>query len=192
METCVSRGEEQGGTHPRGCLVSPTMTTLDELVDWRAVLELSIRYATGIDRRDWTLYRSCFTDHVNVDFSSFTQRPAPDTPIAADDWVDMVRSTIDGFTSTQHLLGNQEIRLQGDGGSYTAAIQAQHWMSSDRWYVIGGWYDNRVQRTSDGWRIASCTLHQTWDAGDRGLLRTATRIAAQRASVAPPSTEEIG
>jgi hypothetical protein len=158
------------------------MNTLDELVDWRAVLELSVRYGTGIDRRNWALYRSCFTDEVVVDFSSFTRRPPSGAPIPAAGWVNLVRSTIDGFVSTQHLIGNQEIELRADEGRYTAAIQAQHWMDSERWYVIGGWYENLVRRTPQGWRIAACTLHQTWDAGDRGLLREATKLAAERGS----------
>lgn len=160
--------------------MSPTMTSVDELVNWREVLELSIRYATGIDRRDWALYRACFTDQVTVDFSSFTHRPAADSPVSADEWVRLVRSTIDGFVTTQHSISNQEIELQGDTGRYTAAIQAQHWMDRERWYLIGGWYENRVERVPQGWRIAACTLHQTWDAGDRGLLREATRLAAER------------
>lgn len=156
-------------------------STLAELADWRAVLELSTRYATGIDRRDWALYRDCFTDRLAIDFSSFTSRPAPAEPVAADDWVTMVRSTIDGFESTQHLIGNQVVRVEGDEGGYTAYVQAQHWMSRDRWYLIGGWYENRVRREADGWSISACTLHQTWDAGDRSLLAEAGRRARERA-----------
>src|SRR5829696_724789 len=56
-------------------LAAPS-TSLEELADWRAVLELSTRYATGIDQRDWSLYRRCFTDQLRIDFSSFTHRPA--------------------------------------------------------------------------------------------------------------------
>jgi hypothetical protein len=154
----------------------------DDLTDWRAVLELSTRYASGIDLRDWSAYRRCFTDELRIDFSSFTHRPAPPAPVAADDWVSMVRSTIDGFESTQHLIGNQVVTLDGDEGGYTAYVQAQHWMSRDRWYLIGGWYENRVRRQADGWRISACTLHQTWDAGQRELLAEATRRARERAA----------
>jgi hypothetical protein len=154
---------------------------LDEWTDWRAVHDLSLRYATGVDRRDWTLYRSCFSEAVRLDFSSFTHRPASAEPVPVDDWVAMVRSLIPGFTSTQHLIGNQVITFDdGGGGSaqtgrYTAYLQAQHWMDRDRWYLIGGWYENEVERVDGEWRISSCALHQTWDAGDRGLLAEAAR-----------------
>ena len=32
------------------------------------VAELLVRYATGIDRRDWPLLRSCFTDDCEADY----------------------------------------------------------------------------------------------------------------------------
>lgn len=32
------------------------------------ISELLVRYATGIDRRDWGLLRSCFTDDVAADY----------------------------------------------------------------------------------------------------------------------------
>jgi hypothetical protein len=152
------------------------MEALEELVNWRAVHDLSLRYATGIDTRDWSLYRTCFTDALRTDFSSFTNRPARAEPIPADDWVAMVRSTIEGFEATQHLIANQVITFAGDdAGRYTAYIQAQHWMDREHWYLIGGWYENEVRRVGGEWRIASCTLHQTWDAGDRKLLGEAGR-----------------
>ena len=157
------------------------MDAVEELVSWRAVHDLSLRYATGIDTRDWSLYRACFTDALRIDFSSFTNRPAPADAISADDWVAMVRSTIEGFESTQHLIANQVITFDGpDEGRYTAYLQAQHWMASDRWYLIGGWYENEVRRVDDQWRIASCTLHLTWDAGDRKLLGEAGRRLRER------------
>src|SRR5690349_3734083 len=158
------------------------MDALEELVNWRAVCDLSLRYATGVDTCDWTLYRSCFTDTMRIDFSSFTNRPAPAEPITADDWVGMVRSTISGFETTQHLIANHAITFEGpDEGRYTAYLQAQHWMDRERWYLIGGWYENEVRRVDGEWRIASCTLHQTWDAGDRSLLGEAVRRQRERA-----------
>ncbi len=146
-----------------------------DLNHWHVVFDLSLRYAEGIDRRDWSAFRSIFLPEVRVDFSSFTKRPANPDPIPVDDWVAAVRSTIDGFPATQHLIGNHRITLDGDRGSYTAYVQAQHWVDRDRWYLIGGWYSNEVARTDDGWKLASVTINQSWDSGDRGLLREVNR-----------------
>lgn len=32
------------------------------------VAEVLVRYATGVDRRDWELFRSCFTDDCEADY----------------------------------------------------------------------------------------------------------------------------
>ena len=152
------------------------MEGLDALTRWHDVFDLSVAYATAIDRRDWKAYRGVFADEVDIDFSTFTHRPAQ--PVTPDQWVEGVRSLVEGFEATQHLLGNHVIVFDGDdAGRYTAYLQAQHWMSRTSWYTIGGHYENRVARGADGrWRLTAMTLHQTWDAGDRSLLR----VAAER------------
>ena len=154
------------------------MRSLDELTDWHEVHDLSLRYAEAIDRRNWPAFRAVFAPRVRVDFASFTHRPAPPGPLAAEEWVSQVSGTINGFESTQHLIGNHRIVVSGDEGGYTAYVQAQHWMSTHRWYLIGGWYENRVRRIDGEWVLDAVTLHQTWDAGDRSLLREAARRAS--------------
>lgn len=156
------------------------MRTLEELLDWHAVHDLSLRYAEAIDQRNWPALQSVFAEHVAVDFSSFTHRPGPDGPVPAPEWVAAVRGTIDGFTSTQHLIGNHRIVVDGDRASYRAYVQAQHWMGTHRWYLVGGWYENTAQRVAGDWRLSGITLHQTWDAGDRSLLREAAQRVAGR------------
>ena len=161
------------------------MDSLAELVAWHKVFDLSLRYAAGIDQRDWSLYRSCFTDEVRVDFSSFNHRPASAEPMAADDWIAVVRRTIEGFESTQHLIGNQTITFDGpDRARYQAYLQAQHWMDRDHWYLIGGWYFNEAHRVDGEWKLATVVLDQRWDAGDRSLLREASRRVRERSTTA--------
>lgn len=158
------------------------MQTLDDLLDWHAVHDLSLRYAEGIDQRNWPAFRSVFTDHVAVDFSSFTHRPGPPGPIPANEWVAMVQSTIDGFAATQHVIGNHRITVDGEVATYRAYVQAQHWMGTNRFYLIGGWYENVAHRVGGEWFLHRVTLHQTWDAGDRSLLREAAQAVAARAT----------
>ncbi len=153
---------------------------MTDFADWHAVHDLSLRYAEGIDRRDWEAFRRCFAPTVQIDFSSFTHKPAPPEPLLAEQWVAAVRSTIDGFAATQHLIGNHRISIESrtaaaGSGRYTAYIQAQHWADRERWYLIGGWYDNRVTVVDGEWVLSALTLHQTWDTGQRGLLREVNR-----------------
>ena len=47
------------------------MAELLSLEDERAVAAVILRYGTGIDTRDWALFRSCFTDDFQADYGVF-------------------------------------------------------------------------------------------------------------------------
>jgi SnoaL-like domain len=53
---------------------------LQWLVDRELIVETVYLYATAVDDRDWELYRSIFTDVVDVDFSSYFEVPAGGHP----------------------------------------------------------------------------------------------------------------
>ncbi len=154
---------------------------MTDFADWQAVYDLSLRYAEAIDRRRWDDLCDVFAPTVRVDFSSFSGAPASPDPVEGPAWVSVVRGTIDGFVSTQHLIANHRITVESPTTArYTAYVQAQHWMSRDRWYLVGGSYDNEATCTDGRWRLSAITFNQTWDAGDRGLLREAGRLARGR------------
>ena len=43
---------------------------MTEREDRQDVSDVLIRYASGIDGRDWTLFRTVFTDDAMIDYSS--------------------------------------------------------------------------------------------------------------------------
>src|SRR5262249_41691831 len=104
---------------------------IDRVHDRQAIVDVVVQYATGIDTRDWELYRSCFTDPCEIDFSSWSGRPAAVMP--ADQWVDMVRARNGGFESTQHMSTNYVVRFESDDqATCVSYVQAQHWFSPER------------------------------------------------------------
>jgi hypothetical protein len=155
--------------------------------DRQAVVDVVIQYATGIDSRDWVRFRACFTDPCEIDFSSWSGRPASVMP--ADDWVQRVRSTNGNFETTQHLSTNHVVTFQsGDEATCVSYLQAQHWYSPERlaqlghpgdgprWCTLGGSYRNSLVRTADGWRIRRCQLTVTWVTGDRSVFDIARSL----------------
>jgi SnoaL-like domain len=46
--------------------------------DERAIIAVLTRYATGIDERDWALFRSCFTRDFTGDYPGFGTWHGPD------------------------------------------------------------------------------------------------------------------
>ena len=69
--------------------------TVQCLLDRTAIRDVQLRYATGVDTRDWPLFRSCFTDEIETESSSAVG--SPPQRIQADDWVERVRRTIEGL-----------------------------------------------------------------------------------------------
>lgn len=74
-----------------------------DYADKLAVTETVYCYATGVDRRDWALYRSLFTDTVAIDFSSFDPSLLPGE-LSADDWVAGLVQLFSGLCATQHSM----------------------------------------------------------------------------------------
>ena len=149
--------------------------------DHQAVCETVYRYATGIDSRDWDMYRSVFADEVSVDFTSY--HPAqPAAHMRADEWVASVQPLFSGLAATQHSMTNPTVQLRSDTASCTMYMQAAHALdhgNDDAWFTIGGYYRNELVRTALGWRITAVTLTVLWRRGDESIMATAARRGSQ-------------
>ena len=154
------------------------------LLDRMEISDTVIRYATGIDIRNWEMYRSCFTDEVEVDFSSW-MGDSPMT-VSAEKWADIVRKTVSGFESTQHISANHVISLNGDQATCVSYLQAQHFLPNDKGdnaLTLGGYYTNELVRTGGGWKIRKCKLKVTWATGNQYVFKLAReKISMQDAN----------
>lgn len=159
--------------------MSTRSLTTEDLIDRAEIHDALMKYATGIDSRDWALYRSLFTDEIDIDFSSWSGDPGG--KMKADDWVAGVQSVLNGFDGTQHLLANEVITLKGDEAVVVPYMQAHHYLNLDGEHhlqSLGGHYRHIMVRTEEGWKSRSCTLTVTWEKGDRGLFEIAAKRAA--------------
>ena len=153
---------------------------LQQLLDRSAISDVVHAYATGLDRRDWTLFRSIFTDTIEMDFRSVGLRVGS---YAADDWVRDASRLFKGFAATQHTSTNHVHDLRGDEATCTSNMQAEHFVvrepddgldGKDRW-TIGGYYTNELVRTDHGWKLAKLALVVTWQTGNPEVSRIALR-----------------
>lgn len=153
--------------------------THEDLVDRGNIVDHILDYATGIDQRQWDLYRSIFADQIMLDFSSWSGQP--EAPMPADDWVAGVRATLEPFDATQHVLTNFSVELDGDRATCTCYMAAHHHLVTGElreMHSIGGYYVHELRRSGNGWLIHRTQLTVTWEMGDRGLFE----LAAQRAT----------
>jgi SnoaL-like domain len=132
---------------------------------------------TGVDTRDWPLFRSCFTDEIENDSSSSAGGSHPQL-VNADDWVELVRRTINGMAATQHMITNHVITLEGDQATCVAYVQARHHLPNEKGdseQVMYGYYTNRLVRTAEGWKIRARKLTVRWNEGNMHIFELARR-----------------
>ena len=132
---------------------------LQMLLDRMEIIDIQNRYATGVDTRDRDLYRSCFTDEMELDMSGMGL--GEPMKISADVWVDRAVSLVSGFKSTQHIITNHVITIEGDEATCVAYLQARHY-NPESMYTVGGYYTNRLVRTPEGWKIRRLKLTPSW------------------------------
>ena len=118
--------------------------------DERAIVTVLLRYATGIDTRDWTLFRSCFSDDLEADYGSFGRWRGPR------EITDYMREAHREIGPTLHRLTNICVDDDGDQVRARAYIDALLMPLQPGGPVPRGigWYDDQLIRTSDGWKIA--------------------------------------
>jgi 3-phenylpropionate/cinnamic acid dioxygenase small subunit len=153
---------------------------LRDLADRFAIKELIASYAAGLDARDWELWRSVFLDEVIFDLSSWTgiepRRLETDRVVRAQSHIFAELSV------TQHFMTNHRIAIDGNNARVLAHMRAEHWLDSpgsegtDR-YTMFGYYDDKLVRTGDGWKIAEMQLRVTRTEGNRWVMEEAERRA---------------
>ncbi|WP_433273961.1 nuclear transport factor 2 family protein [Actinosynnema sp. CS-041913] len=145
------------------------------LLDRAEIGDVQIRYAASTDSRDWELFRSCFTDEVEVDFSDGFGQPV--TRLAADDWVRGTAPRMESFQATQHMITNLRISFDGENrATCVAYVRASHHLpnsTGDSDQTVYGYYTNHFERTPHGWRIARLKLTTLWMTGNFGIFQTA-------------------
>jgi 3-phenylpropionate/cinnamic acid dioxygenase small subunit len=122
------------------------MTERDDRQDISDVL---VRYATGIDRRDWPLFRTVFTDDCQLDYGEIGIWNGVDAV------TDFMEQTHAMAGHTMHRLTNQTIVVDGDKASSRTYVDAVIMFGDNQGGVNAlGFYDDEIVRTADGWRIA--------------------------------------
>ena len=148
------------------------------LEDRAEISEVVIRYAVGVDRRDWTMFADCFTDPVHADFSELggAVGTSPRAELVAG-----IATVLDGFTVTQHLSPNHLIEFSDadpDRAVCHSYMYAQHVLKgspSGEFYLLRGSYTSHMARTPEGWRIERLIQHVGWEEGNTGAVAEAAQ-----------------
>jgi 3-phenylpropionate/cinnamic acid dioxygenase small subunit len=117
--------------------------------DERAIVALLIRYATGIDRRDWPLFRSCFAEDFVGDYPGYGLWLGPDAITG------FMEDAHEPLGATLHRMTNFAIMGEGDGATATSYVDVLLMPATDDGtpYRGAGYYDDELVRTGGAWKI---------------------------------------
>ena len=127
------------------------------------VSEVLDDYARGVDSKDWDLVVSVFTDDAVLDYPAFGGPRG-----GAQEVVDWIAGNVANFAMTQHHITNRHITIDGDEAVCIAELFAPMGMAAGdgkmSMLFTGGSYNDRLRRTSEGWKIATRTFERAWMA----------------------------
>jgi hypothetical protein len=118
--------------------------------DERQITAVLVRYATGIDRRDWKLFATCFTKDVVSDYDGIGSWKS------RDEIVERMRKGHQKIGPTMHKLTNFVIAGSGDHATATSYIDALLMPLEPGGTVrrANGRYEDELVREKDGWKIS--------------------------------------
>jgi hypothetical protein len=129
----------------------------EALAEHQALGQLAKIYALGMDLRDYELCRSAFADDAVGDERG--------TLLPVDQYLRNTYNVGASFHATQHLIGQQYIRVLGDEADVWSYGVAHHKVAPGeaRDEIIAGvQYRDRCRRYPRGWLIAERRVHMLW------------------------------
>lgn len=130
------------------------------------VAEVLSRYAFGWDTRDFELVRSCFLPDAEISYSSL-----PPFPGGFSEFFALEVKNIQELVSTQHLIGNLAVSIDGDRATCISYVQATHYAEEGEAWTTGGRYDDELVRTTEGWKIAKRRFERQWMRDPSGFAK---------------------
>lgn len=141
---------------------------VEHLLDLQAITDLLHRYARALDDKDWSLLATCFTADAVALYGAALGRQEGFAAIEK-----VCRTALGHLDSSQHMISNPEIRIDGDTATARCSVHAQHTKAGTPGgdnMTIGGTYRDELVRTADGWRIRRRELLFLWQEGNQAVL----------------------
>jgi hypothetical protein len=138
--------------------------TLQEVSDRLEIDDLLSRYTFAIDEQDFDALDNVFTPDATIDYTTSGGISGMYPEVKA--WLAKVLPI---FPATQHMLGNKRVTIDGDTATsmvhFYNPMRSPGENGSGPMFYLGGYYNDRLVRTPDGWRIADRFEQAVWTDG---------------------------
>ena len=163
------------------------LSALDRL----EIIELQSIYAWAIDGRATHAFAQAFTSDADANYAEFARLVGYD---GVGRWMEAFHSP---FDSTQHLISNHWLHLDGSEVLYRSYVQVTLMLRGHPGGELlntGAYYLDRVVRTDLGWRIRTREVRNMWRGGNAELIEMGRRAAEESGPKAPsePLDTETG
>lgn len=145
-----------------------TEANYQRVIDEQAVIDVAIRYTWALDFHDWDALDQVFLPDATADF----MRPKLEEGI--DQIKARIQRSLGPLDGSQHICGNHQVSIDGDTATHRCYMHAQHIRNGTEngsLYVVAGYYEDKMERTADGWRIRFRKLTPTWFDGNDEVIR---------------------
>jgi 3-phenylpropionate/cinnamic acid dioxygenase small subunit len=138
---------------------------VETLLAERRIERVLMAYTTALDQRDWAALDDVLAPDATAHYTSlghFASRA---------EMVSMFKAFLERCGTTQHLLGNMRIEVDGDKATAACYLQAIHvglGQHQGKMLTVWGEYRDRLELRPEGWRIVHRELAVLHAAGDIG------------------------
>lgn len=140
------------------------MLSLEEISDRLEIQQLLIDYSTAIDQKRFDDLDRVFTPDAYIDYRVTGGIDGRFPEVKA--WL---KDVLPNFPAYYHMLGNVDLRLDGDSATSRAICFNPMVMGGDvtdkasQIYFVGIWYLDEFVRTADGWRMSKRVEEKCFD-----------------------------
>jgi hypothetical protein len=140
-----------------------------EISDRLEIGDLLVRYCTAIDSKQYDDLDCVFTREAIIDYTSAGGICGTLPEIKK--WLSEVLCL---FPMTQHVVGNVVVKIEGDRATSRCVffnpmgLPPPEGKKGLRVLLFGGYYNDTLTRTDDGWRICQRIEESSWDWGTGG------------------------
>ena len=137
------------------------------MADREDIIDLAVRYTWALDTKNVDELRDVFVPDATATLRGVECN-------GVDEIIARIGGAILRLDRTQHLVGNHQVTVDGDTGTHRCHLQSQHvreGVEGGANFIVGGYYEDRVVRTPDGWRIAHRLMQQTWSEGNPDVTK---------------------
>jgi ketosteroid isomerase-like protein len=128
------------------------------LADQIGIRDVILGYARPVVRKDLEAVARCFTQECAYEGSLASGRFARA--------LDRLRGAFERYTRTMHVMGTQDVAVDGDAARARTYCIAFHVRTDGRHTTVAVRYDDALVRTGDGWRIARRAVATVWTRDD--------------------------